>query len=84
MSVRDLGVVASPAELDLATVFGTGFAPFRGGILRYLESLGLQRVIQRLAEIREMPDVASRGAPAERFAASETLVAAASGDGFYH
>src|SRR5450755_4592331 len=26
------GIVASPAKLDLAMIFGTGFPPFRGGL----------------------------------------------------
>ena len=30
-------VVATAAEFDLATVFGTGFAPFRGGLLKYVD-----------------------------------------------
>jgi 3-hydroxyacyl-CoA dehydrogenase/enoyl-CoA hydratase/3-hydroxybutyryl-CoA epimerase len=76
------GVVSSPAELDLAMVFGTGFAPFRGGVLRHLEAVGLQRVIERLAELRQMPDVEARGAPAERFEACPALVEAASAGGF--
>jgi 3-hydroxyacyl-CoA dehydrogenase/enoyl-CoA hydratase/3-hydroxybutyryl-CoA epimerase len=37
-------VVAGPAVLDLAMVMGTGFPPFRGGPLRYADSLGLPRV----------------------------------------
>lgn len=76
------GVVASPAELDLAVVFGTGFAPFRGGVLRFLEATGLQQVVERLATLHEMPDVAARGAAAERFMACQTLVHAASSGGF--
>ena len=35
------GVVGSARELDLALVFGIGFPPFRGGILRYADQLGL-------------------------------------------
>jgi 3-hydroxyacyl-CoA dehydrogenase/enoyl-CoA hydratase/3-hydroxybutyryl-CoA epimerase len=41
-------VVDGPRMLDLATVFGTGFAPFRGGVLRYLDGRGLTTVVQRL------------------------------------
>src|SRR5262249_2198539 len=33
-------VVAAPSKLDLAMIFGTGFPPFRGGLLRYADSLG--------------------------------------------
>ncbi len=40
----DDGVVGSARELDLALVFGIGFPPFRGGILRYADHLGLANV----------------------------------------
>jgi 3-hydroxyacyl-CoA dehydrogenase/enoyl-CoA hydratase/3-hydroxybutyryl-CoA epimerase len=42
------GIVASPAKLDLAMIFGTGFPPFRGGPLRYADSLGLANVVGKL------------------------------------
>ncbi len=34
----DEGIVSSPEELDLAMIFGTGFPPFRGGPMYYLEN----------------------------------------------
>ena len=39
------GAVEGPAQLDLATVFGTGFAPFRGGVLSYADARGLERQV---------------------------------------
>jgi 3-hydroxyacyl-CoA dehydrogenase/enoyl-CoA hydratase/3-hydroxybutyryl-CoA epimerase len=42
------GVVRSAEDLDLALVFGTGFPPFRGGLLRYADTLGAAHVVQRL------------------------------------
>jgi len=47
------GVVASPAKLDLAMILGTGFPPFRGGLLRWADSLGLPRVRSLLEELTE-------------------------------
>jgi 3-hydroxyacyl-CoA dehydrogenase/enoyl-CoA hydratase/3-hydroxybutyryl-CoA epimerase len=38
--VRDEGIVESPDMVDAGVIFGTGFAPFRGGPLHYLASLG--------------------------------------------
>ncbi len=35
-------VVASPAEADMALVYGLGFPPFRGGIFRWLDSVGIK------------------------------------------
>ncbi len=45
------GVVASPAKLDLAMIFGTGFPPFRGGLLRYADAVGLDHVLAFLKEL---------------------------------
>lgn len=44
-------IVTSPAKLDLAMIFGTGFPPFRGGLLRYADELGLDRVAARLSDL---------------------------------
>lgn len=33
-------IVASPAEADIALLYGLGFPPFRGGVFKYLDSLG--------------------------------------------
>lgn len=42
------GVVATAAQLDLAMIFGTGFAPFHGGPLRYADSEGTDIICQKL------------------------------------
>lgn len=44
-------IVASAAELDLAMIMGTGFPPFRGGLLRYADSLGVPYIVSRLDEL---------------------------------
>ena len=35
------GIVGSPAEADMALVYGIGFPPFHGGVFRYLDNMGL-------------------------------------------
>jgi len=42
------GIAEKPEDVDLAMVFGTGFAPFRGGPLRYADTIGLDNIVQRL------------------------------------
>jgi 3-hydroxyacyl-CoA dehydrogenase/enoyl-CoA hydratase/3-hydroxybutyryl-CoA epimerase len=42
-------LVRSPAEVDLAMVLGTGFPPFRGGLLRHADTIGLPAVVQSLS-----------------------------------
>ena len=47
------GVVASPAKLDLAMIFGTGFPPFRGGLLRHADAVGLDHVAAWLRQLAD-------------------------------
>jgi 3-hydroxyacyl-CoA dehydrogenase/enoyl-CoA hydratase/3-hydroxybutyryl-CoA epimerase len=69
------GIVDAPGPLDLAMIFGTGFPPFRGGLCRWADRRGLEKVVVRLETL-----AAEVGA---RFAPSEALRAAASRGGFY-
>ena len=36
------GIVDTAAEADMGLIFGIGFPPFRGGALRYIDSIGLE------------------------------------------
>jgi 3-hydroxyacyl-CoA dehydrogenase/enoyl-CoA hydratase/3-hydroxybutyryl-CoA epimerase len=45
-------VVSDAGMLDLAMIFGAGFPPFRGGPLRYADSIGLSRIESRLNALR--------------------------------
>ena len=45
------GVIRDGELLDAGVIFGTGFAPFRGGPLQYARSRGLQSVQDRLREL---------------------------------
>jgi 3-hydroxyacyl-CoA dehydrogenase/enoyl-CoA hydratase/3-hydroxybutyryl-CoA epimerase len=42
------GIVASPAKLDLAMIFGTGFPPFRGGLCAYADTLSAAAIVEGL------------------------------------
>ena len=44
-------VVDDAEALDMAIVMGTGFAPFRGGLLRYADERGVDLIKQRLDEL---------------------------------
>jgi 3-hydroxyacyl-CoA dehydrogenase / enoyl-CoA hydratase / 3-hydroxybutyryl-CoA epimerase len=46
-------VVEDPDLVDAAVIFGTGFAPFRGGPLMYARSRGVSVVEARLRELAE-------------------------------
>jgi 3-hydroxyacyl-CoA dehydrogenase / enoyl-CoA hydratase / 3-hydroxybutyryl-CoA epimerase len=49
--ILDEKIVGSAGELDLAMIMGTGFPPFRGGLLRYADSMGLPYIVSRLDEL---------------------------------
>jgi len=40
------GIVGSPAEADLALLYGVGFPPFRGGIFRWMDTVGLAHIAE--------------------------------------
>ena len=40
------GIIATPQEADMALVYGLGFPPFRGGVFRYLDSVGISNFVE--------------------------------------
>jgi 3-hydroxyacyl-CoA dehydrogenase/enoyl-CoA hydratase/3-hydroxybutyryl-CoA epimerase len=57
-------VVAGPDAVDLAMIMGTGFPPFRGGLLRWADRVGVQKIVARLADLEN--EIGSRFKPAPR------------------
>jgi 3-hydroxyacyl-CoA dehydrogenase / enoyl-CoA hydratase / 3-hydroxybutyryl-CoA epimerase len=51
MAVLREGVVADADLVDAGVIFGSGFAPFRGGPLRYARERGVDAVVARLQEL---------------------------------
>ncbi len=41
-------IVSRPDYLDMALILGVGFPPFRGGLMRYADSLGINYIIDHL------------------------------------
>jgi 3-hydroxyacyl-CoA dehydrogenase / enoyl-CoA hydratase / 3-hydroxybutyryl-CoA epimerase len=60
------GVVRSPRDGDMASIYGIGFPPFRGGPLRMIDDLGQANVVQTLERL------AAKHGP--RFAPAPALV----------
>ena len=56
------GVVDSADRVDLALIMGTGFPPFRGGLLRWADEVGLRRILEGLEQFESR--FGSRFAPA--------------------
>ena len=46
------GVVAAPEDVDFGMIFGTGFAPFRGGPLRHADTIGSAAIVARLEQLQ--------------------------------
>jgi 3-hydroxyacyl-CoA dehydrogenase/alkylation response protein AidB-like acyl-CoA dehydrogenase/enoyl-CoA hydratase/carnithine racemase len=69
-------IVTDPADVDFAMIMGTGFAPFRGGPLRYADSIGPAKLVA------DMDALAATGAA--HFAPCAMLQAMAqTGEQFY-
>ena len=66
-------VVAGARELDLATIFGMGFPPFRGGLCCWADTLGPKELVARLERIAGEADVAARTGGRERFTPAASL-----------
>ena len=49
-------VVASPEDADYGMILGTGFAPFRGGPLRFAEHFGIEKVAQEMERLAQTDD----------------------------
>jgi 3-hydroxyacyl-CoA dehydrogenase / enoyl-CoA hydratase / 3-hydroxybutyryl-CoA epimerase len=60
--ILEEGIVASAADLDLAMIMGTGFPPFRGGLLRFADEVHPRVLVERLREYQA--EVGPRFTPA--------------------
>ncbi|NBY20790.1 hypothetical protein EBQ74_11245 [bacterium] len=46
--IVDEGLVRDVSDIDIGMIFGTGFAPFRGGLLRYADKVGPEVIVSEL------------------------------------
>ncbi|MEC8678070.1 MAG: 3-hydroxyacyl-CoA dehydrogenase NAD-binding domain-containing protein [Candidatus Margulisiibacteriota bacterium] len=52
----DENIVESAEILDLAMIMGTGFPPFRGGLMKYADDRGLGDIVHRLNHLAQTVD----------------------------
>ncbi|HHC72348.1 MAG TPA: crotonase [Thiotrichales bacterium] len=57
------GVVGDADLLDAGMVFGTGFAPFRGGPMHYLQQVGTDEILHQLESLEQ--ELGERFSPAD-------------------
>jgi 3-hydroxyacyl-CoA dehydrogenase/enoyl-CoA hydratase/3-hydroxybutyryl-CoA epimerase len=48
------GVIRNPRDGDIGAIFGIGFPPFLGGPFRYMDTLGIAHVVQRLEYYQQL------------------------------
>ena len=51
--ILEEGIVETASDVDLGLIFGIGFPPFRGGLLRYADVEGLDRIHKALEGFKE-------------------------------
>ena len=70
------GIIENPNDIDIGVIFGFGFPPFRGGILREADKQGVDYVVARLEDYAE--------AHGERLAPAQLLVDMANNGEKFH
>ena len=78
------GVVQSAVDLDLATIFGMGFPPFRGGLLRWADGVGAPELVRRIEHCASAIETLSSPQRRERFAVPDLLRRLAEEGGRFH
>ena len=48
--ILDENIVSTAQEVDLGLIFGIGFPAFRGGLLRYADHEGLDRIVSTMKD----------------------------------
>ncbi len=72
----DEGVIKSARDGDIGAIFGIGFPPFLGGPFRYMDQVGIERIVELLTDCTDKYG--------ERFQPCDKLVAMANeGQTFY-
>lgn len=73
----DEKVVDGPQTVDIGMIMGTGFPPFRGGLLRYADSVGTAAILKDLERFQKEADP-------DRFEPAPYLLALASKGAAFH
>ncbi len=50
----DEGIVAAVRDLDLGLIYGIGFPPFRGGLLKWVSDVGERQILDRLNNVHNL------------------------------
>ncbi len=73
--VLEESIVREPADVDMGLILGIGFPPFKGGILRWADTLGASAIVEKLGKYAHL---------GKRFEPTESLLRLAkTGETFY-
>ena len=64
------GIAQSASDIDLVTVFGYGFPRWRGGLMHYADSLGVETIVAQLEVLAQEDPVAWKVSPLLRSCAN--------------
>jgi len=53
----DEGIVGGPADADIGLIYGIGFPPFRGGVLHYMDTIGMSNFCAMCDKYTELGDL---------------------------
>ncbi|WP_196137561.1 fatty acid oxidation complex subunit alpha FadJ [Aliikangiella sp. G2MR2-5] len=70
------GIIRSPRDGDIGSIFGIGFPPFLGGPFRYIDAIGADKIVRKMESLANLQG--------ERFKPAKMLVDKANtGENFY-
>jgi 3-hydroxyacyl-CoA dehydrogenase/enoyl-CoA hydratase/3-hydroxybutyryl-CoA epimerase len=69
-------IVRHPRDVDAGMIFGTGFPPFRGGLIKQADNMGTASCVEQMNALRDKFG--------ERFAPPQSLVDLARKDGTFY
>jgi len=72
----DEGIIRSARDGDIGAIFGIGFPPFHGGPFRYMDSLGIETVVERLEHYQKLHG--------DRYKPADTLIKMKSNSDSFH
>ena len=52
--ILEEGFIQNPHYLDMAMIMGAGFPAFRGGILKYADSIGIKKIHEKLTKLSQL------------------------------
>jgi 3-hydroxyacyl-CoA dehydrogenase/enoyl-CoA hydratase/3-hydroxybutyryl-CoA epimerase/3-hydroxyacyl-CoA dehydrogenase/enoyl-CoA hydratase/3-hydroxybutyryl-CoA epimerase/enoyl-CoA isomerase len=73
--VLEEGIVREPADVDMGLILGIGFPPFKGGILRWADTEGASKILERLEPFQSL---------GKRYEPTETIRRQANSGGVFY